>query len=158
MQYARQARDVSNEIKQTLDENGWYKHTISLGVVLLLTATAAISTGIVNSRLEKSQNCTERAFSATIAALNSRTDLSSDLSVANYNRTAAFQKLLRVIFTTKNKEEIRASYKEYDEKLSVYLSLVHDLRVDQQHNPFPKDVDYQTCLEGSKDAQSLGIP
>jgi hypothetical protein len=146
MQYAREARDNTRK----LNEHGWFTRRLSLVVVLLLTATAAIWTGVVNTQQHKSQRCTEQAVSAIVEALNERTSLSTKLSLADAAQNKAFSKLVAAILSEPrpDKDVIKDLFRDYAKKLTTYLGLQDSLRTSQAQNPYPKSIDYHNCLEG----------
>jgi hypothetical protein len=145
MRYSKQVRDAL-----TKDEHGWYRHTLSLSLVILFTATAAIWTGIVNSQQHHSRICTERAFSALLSALDERTSLSTDLSIADSEQNKAFSKFIGALLSKPqpSKNQMRLLFIDYQTKLNTYLDLQDNQRDTQLTNPFPKDAHYKECLEG----------
>jgi hypothetical protein len=146
MQYAREARDHARK----LNEHGWITRRLSLVVVLLLTATAAIWTGVVNTQQHKSQNCTEQAVSGIVQALNDRTSLSNKLSLADASQNKAFSKLMAALLSEPqpDKDVLKGLFRDYANKLNRYLGLQDSLRTSQAQNPYPKSIDYHNCLEG----------
>ena len=149
MQYSKQARDASRAVLENIkDEGGWFTHRISLAIVVLITAGAAIAAGITNRELSQSQQCTEDTFSSIIRVLNERTSLSSDLNKADKAQNEAFAELLKAALTEPplGKNETRGLALNYNLKLGQYLSLL-----DAQENlRYPTNRDYTNCLEGKK--------
>lgn len=148
MQYAREARNNSEEIRRHLDEQGWLRNRVALSAVLLITAVAAIWTGIVNDHLQKSQSCSEKAVSALVSALEDRTNLTTEVSKADLNQNHSFSILMGAVLSSPPlpKSEVRRIFEEYYTKLNAYLELQEQQRQNQLANPLPKDANYRECL------------
>lgn len=150
MRYAKQARDAARTLTDIIieerGEDGWYRHRISLLVVLFLTAGAAIATGIVNNNLRDSQQCTEKTFSRVIHILNDRTSLTSDVNKADVQANEAFSALFRGLLRVPPlpKRDARTLFEDYATKLNTY----NELRREQSDAEFPSQEDYQDCLKG----------
>lgn len=151
MQYAKQARDAATKVLRRRDEHGWYKHNISLLIVLAFTATAAIWTGIVNVQLGHSKDCTEKVTSELVIALQERTSLSTDLSIADTAQNLAFRDLMVAVLTVPQQppNKLRIIFQDYVDKLNTYLGLQEQQRQAQRQHPLPKEIDYKKCLEGA---------
>lgn len=150
MQYTKQLRDVFHPHPRR-DEKGWYTRSWALGLVLIFTAVAAFWTGAVNIKVHKSQDCTEKAVTAIVGALNDRTSLSTTLALADADQNKAFSKLISAILSQPqpDKQVLSGLFQDYATKLSRYLGLQDSLRTAQEQNPYPKNIDYHNCLEGN---------
>lgn len=150
MQYAKQARDASQKVVRKLDESGWYKHRVSLVVVLIITAVAAIWTGLVNNGLHHSQKCTEQGFAQTLKSLNSRTSLTGEAGTAEIRQLEQFDTLLETLLIKPpaTVQERTREFKRFQKRLHRYVAIKKQQREDQQRNPLPRAYSYRKCLEG----------
>lgn len=150
MRYAKQARDTAYELKHKLNERGWYKHRLSLFVVVIFTAVAAIWTGVVNVQFKESKTCTEKTITSLVLALQERTSLSTDLSIADSEQNRAFSDLMQAVLAQPqpNPDKMRIIFQDYFSKLNTYLDLLDQQRIAQKSHPLPKEIDYRKCLDG----------
>jgi hypothetical protein len=144
MRYTQQVRNMLAR----RDQHGWYTHKISLGIVVAFTAGAAIWTGVVNSQLQKNQDCTEKAVNGLVISLNERTSLSTKLNLASAEKDKAFSTLFTAILSQPQppENELRELFRDYANKLNRYNGLQDSQRTTQDANPFPESVDYKSCL------------
>lgn len=164
-QYAREARDEAHnaceEVKRLeamMGEQGkiaW--DNIILGVVITLTAGAAIMAGMNAQDLRESQRqaqvereCDAEVSAEFVSVLSERTTLTSDIALADVRANQAFLKVINLVQLSENRpnrsERISAAVDEYENRLDKYLRLIGEARAERVEKPYPEPNDFEECL------------
>lgn len=165
-QYAQEARDEAHHaVEETerlerfmIGEQGkvaW--DTIVLGIVIVITAFAAIMAGFNAQDLRESQRqaeverlCDAEVSAEFVSVLSERTTLTSDIALADVQANQAFLKLISLVQLAEgrpNREErIRAAFDEYENRLDKYLRLIDEARAERVEKPYPEPNDFEECL------------
>lgn len=153
LRYARRtSRKVDKMIER--DDDGLAKgQTVMLGVVVLITAAAAVLSGVsaqqsntANDRVERNGECTRDTLEQTIKALNERTAFSDEQADARRDVLVAQRDLVKLLTdSTAQSPELIDSARRYQDAVARQLRLDdrNDLR--RAAYPYPTPAQIRGC-------------